>query len=273
VDCVYINLAARPDRRAAIERSFEACKAPGWSLTRFEAVDVSQVEAWSVPGQARPSEKACFLSHRELIRASVGTGRPVMVLEDDAAFGARSCAVIDRALGGAVEASWDLLFTDVCAPNVGVWPDLIKLRRQFDRTGETRFVSLNQFNFAGATAYLLNERSKAALLTLLDAVERIDVAVDIHLRRWTHRGALRAFMLFPFPTTLADEAEVSSVQQLSNASPEAVWNLFRRMVWLERDLAAQASAVEALGRALGDPETRLFGTLFEAMASDRLAVK
>ena len=36
MDCVYINLAARTDRRAAIEANFDAHKIRDWSLARFE---------------------------------------------------------------------------------------------------------------------------------------------------------------------------------------------------------------------------------------------
>ena len=83
MQCAYINLESRPDRRDSIERSFHRSRLDGWTLSRFEAVDAAQVGQAGIPGQATPAEKACFLSHRSLIRQHLMSDGQLMVLEDD----------------------------------------------------------------------------------------------------------------------------------------------------------------------------------------------
>ncbi len=64
MECFYINLDRATERRRAIEANFMNTRMPGWTLTRFPAVDAANV---STPGNLTASEKACFLSHRALI--------------------------------------------------------------------------------------------------------------------------------------------------------------------------------------------------------------
>ena len=118
-------------RRAALEGNFQTHKAAGWTLNRFAAIDVAYVQAHDVAGSITPAEKACFLSHREVLRANLDRKAPLCVLEDDAAFGAKTCGVIDGLLrGGNAGLEWDILFTDVCVTQLNAMLDLVKMRRR-----------------------------------------------------------------------------------------------------------------------------------------------
>lgn len=62
MDCFYINLGSAAARKLNIERNFAAYKMPGWTLTRFPALDTAYVGRQNIVGTARLTEKASFLS-------------------------------------------------------------------------------------------------------------------------------------------------------------------------------------------------------------------
>jgi len=269
MDCFYINLASRPDRRKALERNFADVGAEGWRLQRFEAVTAQDVIDAGAPGILRPQEKGCFLSHRNLIRGIVPDG-PVMIAEDDVLFGRATCQGIEAALGAVGEDQWDIVFTDVFVGAVATWPELVKLRRAFDRAGTFQLLDAVQLQFAGSTSYILNSRSRAVLAALLEEPGSIDLPYDIHLRQLIRLFQLKAYVIFPFVTSISDLASQSSIQPDQTGSVDGIANLFRRMVWMERDLSAHTAEIEALRAAYSDAESRAFGVLFEALMSERM---
>ena len=269
MDCFYINLAARTDRREALERNFAAVRTEDWRLHRFEAVSAQDVTDAEVPGGLRPQEKGCFLSHRNLI-ASIASPGPVMIMEDDVLFGPQTCRGIDAALAAVGEEQWDIAFTDVFVGNVGVWPDLVRLRRVFDTTRALQLLPALQLQFAGSTSYILNGRSRALLAALMETPGPIDLPYDIYLRQLIHQFQLKAYVTFPFATSISDLASQSSIQPDQAGTLDGIANLFRRMVWAERDLAAHAAEIEALNAAYSDSESRTFAVLFEALMSERM---
>lgn len=273
MDCVYINLASRPDRRDHLENNFGKNRRPGWALSRFDAVDAAWIEAAGIRGTAKPAEKGCFVSHRRAIRQHLSSDGPLMVLEDDVLFGAKTCETIDESLAKLRESDWDIIFTDICVPSVGTWPDLVRQRRRYEQTKGMQLLGLDRLHFAGATSYILNPRSKRLLAGLLDGVTQIDTAYDLYLRFLIQQGRLRGFVLFPFVTSIADLAEQSSIQSADGASVDVILNWFRRSVWAERDLDMAAAHSAALRDGYGSPEAAVFSGLFEAMLSDRLQVK
>ena len=54
MDCFYINLDSAKDRKLHIEENFAAYKKPGWTLTRFPAIDKAHVERNNIAGAAQP---------------------------------------------------------------------------------------------------------------------------------------------------------------------------------------------------------------------------
>ena len=86
MDCYYINLDVAEDRKLRLEENFAARKRPGWTLTRFPAVDKTYVERNDVPGTSNPGQKGCYLSHQFLMSERLADDKSYFILEDDAAF-------------------------------------------------------------------------------------------------------------------------------------------------------------------------------------------
>ena len=148
--CVYINLESRTDRRAALEANFEANKAAGWTLSRIDATRADQPEAVSFPGPTNPREKGVLPQPQSRHRRKRQRRRTIHgPRRRQSMFGPRSCVAIERVISNLASDSWDLLFTDVAIANVGVWADIIRIRRQhFARTGEMRLVDLAGIDFS-----------------------------------------------------------------------------------------------------------------------------
>jgi len=266
---VCLNLDSAEARKTQIEANFAQNKGPGWTWARFPAVVADGVG--DVPGRLRPAEKACFLSHKRALASHLNSEGPVFILEDDALFGPHTAQTIDRIVFANDNLAWDLLYTDVCVPQASSMIELLKLRRQLDVPREVRLINLRGFPYAGATAYIVNARSIAKLLALLESESALDVPYDLHLRNLVNSGRLRAYAFFPFLTSLSAAADESQVQPQDAASADVVWNLFRRMVWIDRDLELHREALERIGRDLCDEELRAFGVLFGVMSSSKLA--
>jgi GR25 family glycosyltransferase involved in LPS biosynthesis len=269
MECFYINLEKQTDRREAIERNFQAHRIDGWSLRRFEAVNTADVARMGAPGSLSATAKACFLSHRDLIRSALGSAAPIMIMEDDAVFGPKTCRAIEAALNTIGEDDWDMLFTDICVGDVGTWPDFIRLRREFDQSREVKFFDLAQLHFSGATAYILSPKFLPLFSKLLDEVDCFDVPYDLHQRRLVRQFRLKASVIVPFATSISDLADQSSIQT-RDIGPIGIMNLFRRMVWMDRDLSKHAETIENLRTAYRTDETLAFSALFEALISERM---
>src|SRR6202030_3226927 len=95
MDCIYINLDSATERKVKFENNCNANKKPGWALTRFPAVNKDMVQARKVKGESQPAEKGCFLSHKDILAANLDHDKPLFILEDDAVFGARTCALVE----------------------------------------------------------------------------------------------------------------------------------------------------------------------------------
>ena len=274
MDCRYINLDAAAERRAALEGNFQAHKAEGWTLNRFAAIDVAYVQAHDVAGSITPAEKACFLSHREVLRASLDREGPLCVLEDDAAFGAKTCGVIDQFLqGGNAGLEWDILFTDVCVTQLSAMLDLVKMRRRLAAKNKVSLLDLAKIPFAGAAAYIVNPQSKRRVCELLDAGDCLDLQYDLYLRQLIYASKLKAYVFFPFITTLSALADASQIQNDDGKMTDRVWILFRQMVWNERALEQHEIELDEIHEQFCDDESRAFGKLWGALADARFKDK
>lgn len=265
MDCFYINLDRATERRANLERNFSEMKRPGWVLSRFAAVDSAYVAAHDIRGLISDSAKACYMSHTQLIESRRGSTRPSLILEDDAYLGAHSCAAIDDIMRRNTQSEWDLVFTDVCIPAIQSMFDLIELRRQLAAKRTFVLQDLRNLWFGGTTAYVVNHRSIEQLCELLKEEQTLDEPLDLRYRRYCREGRLRAFVTFPFLTSLSPFSDASQIQHDETKVTELTWNLFRRLSWIDRDFDSCREALEQLSSRICDDETRLYGTLFASM--------
>jgi len=273
MECLYINLDGAHARRAALEANFEACKGPGWSLRRMRAVEVGDIAQHLPPGRIREVEKAVYLSHARAVEETLDAAGHALIIEDDALFGPESCERIASACAAFPEDAWDILFTDVTLVEAHAMTRFFSIRRELAKTGEEMLIPLREFAFTGATSYVVNRRFRASWLALLRAQSPLDMPIDLYMRAQVMAGNVRAFVTFPFVTTLTAEGDLSQYQPGDGAVTDTVWNAFRRFCWLHRDIDAALAPVARLGEDFTDPEARAFAKLLGAALSDRMVIK
>jgi GR25 family glycosyltransferase involved in LPS biosynthesis len=265
MDCFYINLDSATERRARLESNFNAVKKPNWTLARFAAIDTDYIKQNEIRGTTSPGEKGCFLSHKFLIGQNLDREGPILIVEDDAAFGYRTCTLIDAILKQNETLDWDILFTDVCITNLKKMIDLLQYRRDMTaKKIDIAFMELIKMGFAGSTAYIVNAKSKKKLYDLLAVADVIDLPYDLYLRHLIHSSKLNGYSLFPFVTSLSEFSEDSQIKSAATDRPDIAWNMFRKMVWVERNLAKCKTGLESVKNRLSDAEMSAFKPLFAA---------
>jgi GR25 family glycosyltransferase involved in LPS biosynthesis len=261
--CLYINLALATDRRQQIEESFRLAPA-GWSLERIEASTPDDVVG--VSGHVSPTAKACYLSHRRALEYALKTPGDVMILEDDAAFSSRSFAVIDQLC--ATTGDWDVLLTDVALLESSDIINACVAWGAMSPSGRFRIGPLRGVSFAGATAYIVRESAKPRLLGSL-AQTTVETPYDFRLRDLFNAGALSGAYVFPFVTTVSPHADASQISLGAQSLREASYNAFRRVMFMDRDLAAGLQAAEALLDRVQDDHARACGAAITALLASR----
>jgi GR25 family glycosyltransferase involved in LPS biosynthesis len=265
--CIYINLADAADRRARIEATFARCAPAGWRLERLEASGPADVA--DIPGPLTPAEKGCFLSHRRALEAACAEPGDVMILEDDADFTARSFAVLEQ-LAAATEGGWELLWTDPSLMAVREFVSCAVDYPELAASGRFRVTDLRGVVFTGATAYVVREAAKRGLLDRL-AGATFDRPYDLKLRDLVHAGEVRGAYVFPFVTTLAGQADQSTIIGQAPLH-ERARNLFRRLMFIDRDLAGCRAAAAALSeRAEADDHAMVCSAILGALLAPQQA--
>ena len=227
----YINLDAAAERRNNIERNLAAC-AHGTRYQRIPAFDAEYVNVNQISGSMRPGVKACFLSHIEAIETSLESEEPSLILEDDAILGARTIEILNEIL--PTINGVDILFTDVCAPNIHSMLQLFKLRNSL--ADSVRVFDIRQIHFAGSSGYILpNNESKKKVLAILKSFESIDVPYDLVLRDLINDGRLTSSACFPFLTSLTPGAAMSQIQLEEDKLPNVVYDTFRKLMFFESE--------------------------------------
>lgn len=279
--CVYINLDRDVVRRNNIEQSFAAAQAkvPHWTIERFPAVDIKYVSEHATPGSISPAEKGCFLSHKHIMLRNAGQAGHLYITEDDAVFSPDTLCILEgllQKIEGVVE--WDLLFTDIGIPAIGVMADVLAMTQEVFRKGTIELANLAQFSrlyttpaIYGSTAYVVNLKSIPKILGLMGN-DPLDLPYDLFLRSLIYKGMINAYVTLPFISTVSDDGLSSSIQRSEHAKTDLVWNLFRKMVWLE---GAAFDPTELLNKMLNeiDPRSRQFGALWAIMSDPSFKLK
>ena len=274
MQCHYINLDQAVLRREGLEKNFAMHKTALWSLSRVPAIDQYDVERHAVPGKSRPGEKACFLSHKLVIKNNIHAQAAYMVMEDDVQIGPSTCQCIDGFLSQAgKDLDWDIIFTDILVPNTQTMTELVRLRQSIIKKREIQLINLARFPFAASAAYIVNPKSSLKIFEFLDATKVFDAPYDMILRKLVHDGKLKAFCLFPFLTTLSDYSEDSSIQLSDSIATDFIWNTFRKLIWIDRDIEKVRPLLTRIDRELCDDESRLFAPLFAAQSSSAFKTK
>lgn len=263
--CCYINLDHAKQRRQAIESSFEKAARPGWTLSRFSALDTAFVDAHGIQGSRTSREKACFLSHKAVIEAHTDAGEHLLVLEDDAQFGLATCEIVDGFLQQNAGGDWDLLFLDVSVVNIGDMLTLYYHRQALMQGGKIIPLDLASVPFFGTNSYVVNAASRNKVLACIEAGMPIDIEYDIYMSNQISARELKAAVLFPFVTTLSQHADDSQIQRSSMETVNRARNLFRNLMWLESRPDSFQHGLLALEEAVADSRHGALATIFTAL--------
>ena len=268
MECLYINLDSAVARRESLEASFLLSARPGWTLNRWPATTAAQVEADNIEGRLPPAHKACFLSHKALVTDHAARPGHLMVLEDDAQFGFRTCTLVDQILSNNPELKWDVLWTDIAVTDPAGLLRFAKLRRELSARGDALIIDLAQVSYAGATAYIIREGAKARVAEMLAENGAIDIPYDLRLRQLVYEGRLSGHVVFPYLTTISQHAFQSNIHVNTENCNELIWNAFRRLSWWERDLDAEQAMIFEIMPQLCDLEASLYGLLLGATTTE-----
>ena len=255
----YINLDREHARAQHVEQQFAACSRQ--SLQRFSAIDTQWIAEHAVAGSIRPVEKACYMSHLTLLKGQQATRSPLCIFEDDVSFFPETEQIIQAAIAAAANTPWDILFTNVCIPDLHTMIDLFMLHRQLQASQGLQLLPLQNMNFAGSAGYIVNPNALPKLCQYLDQ-PTLDLPYDLALRELTHGGQINSFAIFPFATGLSNYANQSQIQEGTDLT-DLAWNTVRGL--LSWNVEAQSllqplrsvppsymdDASEAFSRALG----------------------
>jgi len=272
MECFYINVEAAAERRRVIEENFRKHKTPGWFLNRLRAVDLNDLKTANIRGRIREVEKACHMSHRNAVAEAIDAPGHALILEDDTAFGPRSCAAIDRAVASLPEDGWDLLFADAMIGDPVLMTRLLMMRRELEPLGQQILLPLREWPHAGATAYIVNERFKERLHALVN-IAPLELPYDILLREYVTRGELRAFLIVPFPIALSTQGDNSQIQPQQGIETDIIWTSFRRLMALDRDLGAAHQLISRLPADFMDEESETFARIIGGALSNKRIMK
>lgn len=273
MDCLYISLDAQTERQTFLEQNFAKHKLPDWKLDRIPAIDTATVQKQKTSGKITYREKACFASHIKALNEALLRPGHTMILEDDAAFGPHSCKLIDHTVASMPPDGWDVIYSDVGFGAAHDLVDFIIMRKRFLSSKELRIVDLKKLVYYGATAYILNEKSKQKILDLMTASGAYDVPYDLFLRWQIAQGFLKGYAIFPFPTTTSSYSVKSQIQPKGTALTDFIMDAFRKIIWYDRDLAACLPAIEAQTQKITDDETKAYAALLGAMLSSQFKLK
>jgi GR25 family glycosyltransferase involved in LPS biosynthesis len=271
----YINLREAVERRTSLEANIRALPAGKWQVARFEAIDTSRDETRHLPGSASPAEKACYLSHRALLTEMLHAGAmdPFFVWEDDVLVGQLTHeAAVSYTKSVGIE-TWDLLFTDIVVPDLNNMLLLLTYARRLRSLQKIEALDLRSIVFAGTTSYLVNPTALPKLIKLLSGIHSLDKPLDLQLRQWIHQGLIKAHVLFPFVTTVADAGLKSQISPEDTNGTDLAWNLYRRLVWWERNTQELHPLCNRLASIHPDAESSIMGIISAALISPHFVPK
>jgi GR25 family glycosyltransferase involved in LPS biosynthesis len=269
MDILVINLKIAAQRRDNVRESFANARFPAhWALRVMPAVTAEEVTQNQVATSLTPAETGCFLSHLQCLQIASAHQDHVVIAEDDVIFCPQTASAVDAAISRLAPDAWDVLFTDLAVPRAEDMLQLFRLRRQLMQNGGFELLDLKAAIFCGATAYVVNGRSKAKLLDSLRPTAAFTTAFDLLLRARIHEGRLKAFALYPFATSLSAAAAHSQLQ-VRTLSVDKLWNAFRQLVWIGADRDSVEATLAGVGPELTDPDTRLFCKILEGVLCER----
>jgi GR25 family glycosyltransferase involved in LPS biosynthesis len=272
MNCHYINLSFEHEKRHLIEANFHQFNSKKWVLNRFEAIDKNFVQTNQVKGQISDGAKGCFLSHRALMNQHIQSDSHLYIVEDDVVFCNKTQHLVEK-VTSLDSMDWDMLYTDVCIPQASQMMTLYQLKQECTKEDQLRVLDLAQMNFASTAAYIVNKKSIAKVAALLNAPDELNIPIDLYYRSLVHSGELKAFVTFPFLTSLSSRSEDSNIQTAQHAYTELVWHSFRKLIWMDGKTADIQRNLDLLEQGFFTSESRAFATILASTFSNDFILK
>ena len=120
---------------------------------------------------------------------------------------------------------------------------------------------------------MVNNDSKRKVRDLLLEHYPLNTPLDLFIRQKVNENALQACMLFPFATSLSGHADDSQIQVGNGCVTDLVWNSFRRAMWVQRDLEAVETTLNAIQPRVYEKSAAVFSRIIAAILSGNLPPK
>lgn len=266
---VYINLDIQTERRDFVEAQVRRFLPRDWPCERYSAVSKATINPADYASKLPAGAIGLLLSHRDAVRRSLDHDDHLLLLEDDVLLGPSTHAALELALSQAHPDAWDLLFTDACIPLPAQMIDFLRLRKTHQ--GKLMNFDLRKIVFAGSTSIVINRKCKEKYLALLTDDVLFTLPIDLLIRKFVLEGRLNARLAFPFITSLSKFAESSQIQAEGSEMENLLWNTFRQLVWIDRDLASVDASLAKIPPRFIQEDARRLGLILAGFLSFRKA--
>jgi GR25 family glycosyltransferase involved in LPS biosynthesis len=268
----YINLDRSPERAAFMDAQL-ARLGLARSVLRHAAIDSALLPP-APASPLRPGERACFLSHQQVLERGPADAC-TLVLEDDAELSEQLPELVAKAIAGPLDGA-DIAFLE-CQPHyspahvAALWE--VACRLLPDATGPRRAAGIELLDAAkffkwGTSAYVVTPAGRAKLLGLMRDWLRQgpQLPVDRCYEQALVAGQLRGVVMVPFLATTALQWHGRSTIGNDVRVPPHAFMVLRRLLY-----AGSVQAVEPLAREIAaapaDPLLQMYGLVLRELAS------
>jgi len=147
-----------------------------------------------------------------IVKNRLGTGRHLHIIEDDAVLHPDIGNVLEQFVAHEQAPEWDILMTDIFIP-----PDLYLFKHlhqkyiESKQTGAMSFIDIENWEFAGATSYFVNNNSKEKFLGMMEHGFSAHTPYDLRIRTLAKNRMLKVYTCFPFFSTISESSADSTI--------------------------------------------------------------
>lgn len=272
----FINLDKNIDRLMHVEKQLFDYKLKS-RYTRFPACAGNALKL-KAP-KLSPGQIGCFSSHYLLLKSQINSPAHVHVTEDDVVFSPAIAAVLDSQLPRGLLGDYDLLYTEVFIPidQRHVRDMAVRFRQStlLDEKGCVKSVTnfsvlpLKDRVFACTASYLVNKRSIAKVVSILEEAmqSEITMPIDLYFRQKTYEGRIKAGCLFPFVTTvnlrLSQASDIALSPRKNLETSLFATTILRNLFYVHSKPSELLSACEAaFGHGAMDDRDKVLASIY-----------
>ena len=275
IDVYYINLDQAIERKKNLEQNLSKFKDDNFKVIRVNATNVNYILENNIKGSIRDSEKACFISHTNAIKLSLENENACFIIEDDAIFGPSTKLITDILKN--IDETIDLIFTDICIPDIHDMVNLFFLRKRCVKSKNFIYLDLLKLSaFAGASAYLIPNKSKKKVFELIQNYKKLDMPYDLFLRQCIYNNSLNGIAIFPFLTSLSKDSLFTQNQLSETKITDLSWDTFRRFMFADSeqiDFDFMSLLSENIEKNFYDSQSENFTKILKVILSEKFSLK